>query len=243
MGVGLKPFFTFYGGKWRSAHRYPRPLHGIIVEPFAGSAGYSVRHANANVLLYDIDEHIVGTWQYLIRATSSEIRALPLYDGSWESVDDLGICQEAKWLIGWWLNKGCSSPCKRPSAWMRQEIRPKSMWGTEIRERIARQVDGIRHWRIAQSSYVDVPLVEDATWFVDPPYQVAGRHYRHGSSGVYYEHLSGWCRSLPGQVIVCEGSGANWLPFVDSHWAKSTGGKHGGKRAIESIWTNSGRVL
>ena len=35
----LKPFFTYYGGKYRAAPKYPEPVHGSIVEPFAGSAG------------------------------------------------------------------------------------------------------------------------------------------------------------------------------------------------------------
>jgi site-specific DNA-adenine methylase len=34
----LRPFFTFYGGKWRAAPFYDAPTHGHIVEPFAGSA-------------------------------------------------------------------------------------------------------------------------------------------------------------------------------------------------------------
>lgn len=29
----LKPFFYFYGGKWRAAPKYPRPEHDFIVEP------------------------------------------------------------------------------------------------------------------------------------------------------------------------------------------------------------------
>lgn len=32
----LKPFWRYYGGKWRAAPSYPAPLHNTIVEPFAG---------------------------------------------------------------------------------------------------------------------------------------------------------------------------------------------------------------
>lgn len=42
--MNLKPFFTFYGGKWRAAPHYAPPEFATIVEPFAGAAGYSVRH-------------------------------------------------------------------------------------------------------------------------------------------------------------------------------------------------------
>jgi hypothetical protein len=34
----LKPFIRLYGGKYRAAPRYPKPLHDT---PFAGAAGYS----------------------------------------------------------------------------------------------------------------------------------------------------------------------------------------------------------
>ena len=39
----LLPFWAYYGGKWRSAPRYPAPVHGRIIEPFAGAAGYAMR--------------------------------------------------------------------------------------------------------------------------------------------------------------------------------------------------------
>lgn len=43
MTKALKPFWRYYGGKYRAAPRYPVPLHRTIVEPFAGAAGYSLR--------------------------------------------------------------------------------------------------------------------------------------------------------------------------------------------------------
>jgi len=39
----LRPFWRYYGGKFRAAPRYPTPTHKTIVEPFAGAAGYSLR--------------------------------------------------------------------------------------------------------------------------------------------------------------------------------------------------------
>ena len=106
----LRPFFTYYGGKYRAASRYPKPRPGsVIVEPFAGAAGYSVRnyHPTTRVVLNDLDERVAATWMYLTRVTSEEIMRLPLYDGTWETVEDLtDLCQEQRWLIGWHLNKG-----------------------------------------------------------------------------------------------------------------------------------------
>jgi len=40
----LRPFWRYYGGKWRAAPRYPAPRHDLIIEPFAGAAGYAMRY-------------------------------------------------------------------------------------------------------------------------------------------------------------------------------------------------------
>jgi len=233
----LKPFFTFYGGKWRAAPHYPQPTHSVIVEPFAGAAGYSVRNPDRNVRLYDVDPVIVGVWSYLIRATEAEILALP--DVSAEGVDALpsAVPQEARWLIGFWLNKGSSRPCRTPSAWMRGGTAASSFWGPSIRERIASQVSSIRHWQMIHCSYADIPVAESATWFVDPPYNnKAGSNYK--CSDVDYSHLAGWCQGLPGQVVVCENAGADWLPFREFRDIKANPSARGGKVSKEVIWTN-----
>jgi hypothetical protein len=49
----LYPFFTFFGGKWRSYLKYPPPIYDNLFEPFAGSAGYSLRYYNKKVMLVD----------------------------------------------------------------------------------------------------------------------------------------------------------------------------------------------
>ena len=62
------------GGKWRSAPRYPQPRYQTIIEPFAGSAGYSLRYVDRDVILIDKDEIIAGTWHYLVNVREDEIR-------------------------------------------------------------------------------------------------------------------------------------------------------------------------
>lgn len=229
----MRPFFSFYGGKWRDTPRlYPAPLHPVIVEPFAGSAGYSLRYFDRNIILRDIDPVIVAVWRYLIGVLPAEILQIPdIREG--QTVDDLEICQEARWLVGFWLNKGASRPRKSPSAWMRSGIRPGSFWGDRVRTMIARQVPNIRHWQIVEASCESAPDIE-ATWFVDPPYQEAGKHYAFGSAGINYAALGDWCRSRKGQVIACEQSGADWLdfrPLASTKTARKT------KRSAEVIWT------
>lgn len=214
----LRPFFSFYGGKWRAARTYPEPQYGRIIEPFAGSAGYSVHHSMYDVHLYDADPVIVGVWNYLIHATSDEILRLPL--DVWAGIPE-ALPQEARWLIGFWMNHATTYPAHRPSAWMRRGHHATSFWSERIRHRLATQVGHIRHWSVTCGDYTQCPN-ECATWFVDPPYQVNGRHYRHHS--VDYQMLGDWCRRCHGQVIVCEQHGADWLPFRSQSLAKSRRG-------------------
>src|SRR5689334_4647899 len=63
----LRPFFGYYGGKWRDAVRhYPQPEYETIVEPFAGSAGFSLRYFDRKVVLCELDPVLAAVWRYLI---------------------------------------------------------------------------------------------------------------------------------------------------------------------------------
>jgi len=229
----LRPFFGYYGGKWRDAVKhYPAPAYDTIVEPFAGSAGYAVRYADRKVILCEVDPVVFGVWDYLVRATPEEILAIPDLDPG-GTVDDLRVPQEARWLVGFWLNRGTASPRKSPSKWMREGVRPGSFWGVRVRQTIASQVGAIRHWQVRNCSYERAPLSRKATWFVDPPYESAGKHYRFGSKQLDYTALAVWCKSRRGQVIVCENSGASWLPFRDVADVKTT---RTGRRSVEAVW-------
>lgn len=233
--VSLKPFFTFYGGKWRVAPKYPEPTHDIIVEPFAGSAGYSLRYPERVVWLNDLDPIIAETWDYLIGADESEILRLPdLSEG--QSVDHLDLPQGARYLIGWWLNKGSATPKKTPSSFMMRYPQGGPYWGQGIRERIASQLQYIRHWRVTQLDYENLSNI-DATWFIDPPYVGAGHHYRFGNKEIDFPRMGRWCRSRYGQVIVCEADTADWLPFVPLAEIDGTEGRQKVNRArTEVVW-------
>lgn len=108
-------------------------------------------------------------------------------------------------------------------------------WSPAVIERIASQVPHIRHWTISQASYDTIPNLK-ATWFIDPPYQVAGRAYRFHD--IDYPALGEWCRGRSGQVVVCENAGADWLPFRPFRTIKGLEGRRGGKKSEEAIWTN-----
>ena len=238
-GSKLRPFFGFYGGKWRDAAKYyPSPDHGLIVEPFAGSAGYALRYAHKRVVLCEVDPIIAGVWEYLVEVSPREILAIPDVPAG-GTVDDLGLTQEAAWLIGFWVNRGVSRPRKRPSKWMRDRISPGSFWGNRVRQTISSQVERIRHWKIYNCSWNECPVTGSATWFVDPPYQKTGRHYVYGSEEIDFKDLGKWCRTRKGQVIVCENHGAGWIPFRRLADVKTT---RAGKRSVEAIWTNNGDI-
>jgi hypothetical protein len=228
----LAPFFSYYGSKHRIIRRYPRPTHGRIVEPFAGSAAYATAYHWLPVALYDANPKVVGVWDYLIRAKPAEILALPVdVDGD---IAVLPIPQEPQWLIGWWSARARAHPARNASAWMR-EYGQGQFWGEGVRARIASAVGHIRHWRVGLSDWSNVPVDAESTCFVDPPYQgCAGLQYRaYGSRHIDYNALGEWCRCMPGQAIVCEGQDARWLPFEP---LCENNGLKGVK--TEMLWTN-----
>lgn len=57
--------WSYYGSKSKVVHLYPRPEYGKIIEPFAGSARYSLRYFDRDVLLVDKYEVVVRIWKWL----------------------------------------------------------------------------------------------------------------------------------------------------------------------------------
>ncbi len=213
--MGLNQFFSYFGSKSRLSSNYPAPKHGKIVEPFAGSAGYSCLHYQSQVTLYEKDPVIHGIWKFLIEASEGDILGLPL------DVEGLSaLSGSPRNLIGFWFQRGGTSPLMRMNAWGRSGKYPYSFWSLQTRRRIARQVEEIKHWRAFNLPYEDL-VPSEATWFVDPPYESMGNYYRHGPKGIDYQHLAEWCKRLPGQVIVCEEAGAKWLPFSPLYRARN----------------------
>lgn len=229
----MKPLWPYYGSKWRDARRYGPPVGDHVVEPFAGSAGYATFFEPTRVTLLDVDPCVIGVWRYLIRTSAREILDLPdLQVG--QSVDSLALPQEARWLIGFWLNRGSAQPKKTQTAYSSRTERQQLVWSQRARERIAKDIDKVRHWKIIEGDYAQSPREAGATYFVDPPYGDKGKYYRFKSVNLLA--LGEWCRQLPGHVIACEQVGATWLPFEPLASIKSSKG-----RSHEAIWTNEPR--
>ena len=210
----LRPFFKYYGSKWSLAKHYKKPKSETIIEPFAGSACYSLHHWNRyEVWLNDLDDNIASLWSYLIKVKESEIKSLPLLKQG-QSVDDLDVCKEAKILMGFWLGFACSTPRKTesPTSAREQAKNPTQClsWADPAKWRIIDQLPKIRHWKVTNLSYSALPDIE-ATWFIDPPY--ADKGYKYRESEIDYPHLAEWCGKRKGQYIVCENAGATWMKF------------------------------
>lgn len=218
----MRPLFPYYGSKWNIARYYPRPAYGRVIEPFAGAAGYASFYGCRDVLLVDADPIIAGLWSYLIRATPAEIMALPEMPEVGDSVDHYAIPQEAKWLIGFWLNRGSATPKKSRTAYSARTDRAQLNWSARAKERVASQLHLIADWRIRLGSF-EAASDEVGTWFVDPPYGEKGRYYRYPFDR--YAELGPWCQGRRGQMIACEGPGASWLPFAPLGSFKSSKGR------------------
>jgi hypothetical protein len=184
-------------------------LYNTIIEPFAGTAVYSLFRDNwkKNVVLIDKYNVVVRIWKYLQSATPDDILKLPDVNNGEELVKVNGfsqLLQEEKWLIGFSVNNGSGMP---------KNVAGRMNFNSWFRDkkRIARDLYKIKHWQIKCDDYTNVENVI-ATWFIDPPYQFGGEYYKHRD--IDYNTLSEWCKSRKGQVIVCENSKANWLPFV-----------------------------
>jgi hypothetical protein len=218
----VRPFFPYYGSKWNIARYYPAPEHELVVEPFAGGVGYATFYGAKRAHLYDADPIVAGVWAYLMRTTPSEILALPELPEVGDSVGNYDLPQEAKWLIGFWLNRGSATPKKSRTAYSARTDRAQLNWSRRAKERIASQLHMIEGWRVTNAPF-DQAEDEEATWFVDPPYGDKGRFYRVPFQD--FDRLGRWCRTRRGLMIACEGPGATWLPFSALGSFKSTRGR------------------
>jgi hypothetical protein len=109
----MQPFFSYYGGKWKLAERLGPPQSDHVIEPFAGSAGYSTFWEPKKVTLIERDPVVCGVWEYLQRTSPAELRRLP---SNISHVDELPpwVCHEARSLIGFWFNSWAPSTRRSP---------------------------------------------------------------------------------------------------------------------------------
>ena len=194
--------FYYYGRKHKIARHYPEARFPVLVEPFAGSAAYALfgNHWRKKVILIERDPQVAALWRWFIdQATEKDLLEFPdpeigkrteeflhiLHAASKRAFDFRGMTATSLLMANWRANKPRMVSC----------------------------LSKIKHWTLIEGDYTCAPDVE-ATWFIDPPYQgEAGTGYRYGSKQLDYQQLARWVAERKGEVIVCEGGGANWLPF------------------------------
>jgi site-specific DNA-adenine methylase len=226
--------FYFYGGKRRLARFYPAPQYKVIVEPFAGSAAYSVRHvqlvdgarAVERVVLVEKDPRVCEVWRRLLDMDPDDLANYPIPDAGDRTSDFL------------LMTSACSNRIART-----EEMTVTNRMPTVLRRmfrQIARVLPDVKgRIEIVEGDYTEAPDLE-ATWFIDPPYHVMGRPQSRGmgyaegcnSHALDYTELAAWCRQRRGQKIVCEQKGATWLPFEHLRWARDSIGN----KSAEVVW-------
>lgn len=220
--------WSYYGTKKRIAKKYPLPRHTKIIEPFCGAAQYSLFENNwqNDVVISDKYTVVYKLWKWLVEeANEKDILALPDMNAG-DKVDDIEwLCEEERYLIGFSINYGSSQPKKTVAKYNSWE---------RARADIANNIYKVKHWQVLNLSYDEIQN-EQATWFIDPPYQYGGQWYHSSVNNkkIDFERLACYCRERMGQTIVCENDKADWLPFkplVEMH-----GQLH---KTMEVIWTN-----
>jgi site-specific DNA-adenine methylase len=206
--------FYYYGRKKQIAKYYPSPNFEAIVEPFAGSAAYSLHgnHWKKNIFLVEKDERVFEIWKWLIEeATPLKIKNLPDLDIGEKSSEFLHIIHAAT---------------KMAFHYKTIKVTPVLARNWEISKRyMSENLFKIKHWSILNGDYTLAPDLE-ATWFIDPPYKEdAGKGYRYGSQLIDYKKLAAWSQKRKGEIIFCEGNCGDYLPFKPLLDLKGIAGK------------------
>jgi len=216
--------FSYYGSKSKIVDYYPPPKYKRIIEPFAGSARYSLKYWQNDVLLVDKYPVIVDVWNYLKNATEKDILSLPKLQKG-DDLRNYDLSKIEMSFMGFLVTGGVESP----------RFKVASFNGVDVErdlKRIAKSLYKIRHWEIKLGSYEELEN-EEATWFIDPPYQFGGEHYKQSNKNINFVSLANWCKSRNGHVIVCENTKADWLTFKPMIEMKGTIYK-----TTEAIWSN-----
>ena len=219
--------FSYYGSKSKIVDYYPPPKHKKIIEPFAGSARYSLKYWQNDVLLVDKYPLIIEVWKYLQQATEKDIKGLPeLKEG--DNINNYNITEQERNLLRFCIVQGSASGQNTPSSqYCLRNIHKQNI------NRIVANLHKIKHWEIKLSSYEDLEN-EEATWFIDPPYMFGGEYYKESNKNINFNNLAEWCKTRNGQTIVCENTKANWLdfkPLRQIQGARNT-------KTVEAIWSN-----
>lgn len=217
--------WSYYGCKYKIRKLYPKPKHNKIIEAFAGAGSYSLEHFENDILLVDKSSMIINVWEYLQSCSINDIKGLPVYKQGHIlkrlDFDCEGQYQLMRLIIAQASYGGNNTVSK---------------WGAlRFHNNIKKLLENhhkIKHWKFLCADYESLPN-EIATWFIDPPYFVGGHKYPMSNRAINYQNLANWCLSRAGQLIVCENTSADWLPFVPLKKIQGVS-----KQTTEVIYTN-----
>lgn len=220
--------WSYYGAKTNIIDKYPTPKFGKIIEPFCGTARYALKYFDREVLLVDKYEVITKIWQWLQKCSPGDITRLPRFKKG-DNINSVTYdCEEARLLTGYLVGFGFASP--RDTATPRLRDRPNAMNYTI--NQIATQLWKIKHWEIRNGSYDEIEN-QEATWFIDPPYEFGGHAYVKSNKHIDFKKLGTWAMYREGQVIVCENTRATWMDFKPMVHQNVLSGRNS-----EAIWSN-----
>ncbi len=228
--------FSYYGSKSKIVQYYPSPTCDKIIEPFAGSARYSFRYWEKDILLVDKYKVIVDIWHYLQRTSEKDILGLPKLDKVGQDLRDFNLSEVEKNFMGYLVCSGTGTP---NNILTKNRIETKKSKTTVENQliKIAKELYKIKHWKIVLGSYEDLEN-ENATWFIDPPYEYGGHSYKESNKNLDFNSLANYCKSRIGQVIVCENTKATWLDFKEFVSRCDNSANAHGNKTTEAIWTN-----
>jgi hypothetical protein len=213
----IHPLFKWFGSKWQSAKHYPAPMHDLIVEPFAGGAGYALNYADRDVIIWDDDPNLQALWRWIINdATPADVSDIPVGLPVGHDIRSIGLSDGQALLLKHWQRTNNVGDCWTISPWGDKP----GQWTANARARVADEIMAVKHWKFEVPNW----RATTATWFIDPPYFYNYR-YRIGLPPFSFDALAICVKGIPRDslVIVCEAtdkvSGAfpTYLPFDDSH--------------------------
>lgn len=205
------PLFKWFGSKWLASKLYPAPEHDVIFEPFAGSAGYSLRHHEKRVVIWEANANLNMLWSWLIdHATSADVLEIPLGLPIGTDITGLGLQLGQALLLKHWQRTNNVGDCWTVSPWGDKP----GQWTANTRARVAEELHAVKHWKLEE-------LRPDraGTYFIDPPYLY---NYRYCFKTAFdHQGLVEKLKMIPSpsQIIVCEaacqktGRVPDYLPF------------------------------
>jgi hypothetical protein len=199
--------FPYYGTKRSIIELYPIPIHNKIIEPFAGSATYSLKYYEKEVELYDINKTIYDIWNYLIyEANPDRILEYPLVElGESINTDKFKhMTNVEKDLLGFFIRSGSTRPSRTVS-----RHKNYNKWNERTRKELSENVKKVKHWKIYNMDYNDIIINNKNTYFIDPPYEVGGEYYYNKK--INYSNLKDWIYNRKGQIIICENNNSKWI--------------------------------